>query len=73
MLNELYGLSNTLRDIKIETEEWHREYKPLPKASHCFRIWLSGNGKVCNIEELNTELVQTLRKYGNNQGTIPGF
>lgn len=76
MLNELYGLSNILKDIKIETEEWHREYKPLPKASKkapCYRIWLSNDGKVSNVEELNAELVQTLRKYGNNQGTIPAF
>ena len=76
MLNELYELSNTLKDIKINTVEWHREYKPLPKASKkapCYRVWLVNDGTVCNVEELNPELVQALRKYGSNQGTIPAF
>lgn len=76
MLNELYELSNTLKDIKINTEEWYREYKPLPKASQkapCYRVWLAGDGTVFNMEELNPELVQAVRKYGNNQGTFPAF
>lgn len=76
MLNELYGLSHTLGGMRIEAEEWHREYKPLPKVSKdapCLRIWLSGDGTVSNIEALDSELVQTLRKFGNNQGTIPAF
>lgn len=76
MLNELYRLSGTLSGMKISTKEWCREYKPLPKASKkapCFRIWLSDKKTICDIEELNAELVQTLRKFGNNQGTIPAF
>lgn len=76
MLNELYKLSGALSGMKISTKEWHREYKPLPKASEkapCFRIWLSYKKTICDAEELNFELVQTLRKFGNNQGTIPAF
>lgn len=76
MLNELYGLSSTLHDMKINTKEWHREYNPLPavkKNAPCFRIWLSDDGSIRNIEELNAELVQTLRKFGNNQRSFPAF
>ena len=76
MLNELSALSSTLSSMEIGTKEWHREYKSLPKVSKnapCIRIWLSGEGTIHYIEELNAELVQALRKFGNNQGTFPAF
>lgn len=76
MLNELYSLSATLESKGISTNEWHREYKPLPKVTAkapCIRIWLAKDGSICGIESISAELAQSLRKFGNNQGTFPAF
>jgi hypothetical protein len=76
MLNELYSLSNTLGSKGISTNEWHREYKPLPNVTAkapCIRIWLANDGPICGIESISAELAQSLRKFGNNQGTFPAF
>ena len=76
MLNELYTLSNTLTSKGISSKEWHREYKPIPKVtvkSPCIRIWISNDISICDVESISTELAQSLRKYGNNQGTFPAF
>ncbi|MDQ7096300.1 hypothetical protein REC12_22150 [Desulfosporosinus sp. PR] len=76
MLNELYSLSTALKNKGISTKEWHREYKPLPKVTAkalCIRIWLAQDGSICGFESISTELAQSLRKYGNNQGTFPAF
>lgn len=76
MLNELYSLSNVLESKNISTKEWHREYKSLPKVTQktpCFRIWLSKNRLICDIETISAELALSLRKFGNNQGTFPAF
>jgi len=76
MLNELYSLSATLESKGISTKEWHREYKPLPKVTAkapCIRIWLARDGSICGIESISAELAQSLRKFGNNQGTFPAF
>lgn len=76
MLNELSSLSTTLADKDITTKEWHREYKSLPKVSvksPCIRVWISNDGSICGLESIGTELAQSLRKFGNNQGTFPAF
>jgi hypothetical protein len=76
MLNELYTLSEALNNTGISTKEWHREYLPIPKATAkapCIRLWISEQGSICGFEDLSTELVQSLRKYGNKQGTFPAF
>lgn len=77
MLNELYALSNVLRSTGIDTIGAPiPEYVPLPrvkKNAPCLRLWLKSDGKVGGIEELGTELVSTLRKYGNNQASFPAF
>ena len=76
MLNELYSLSTALKNKGISTKEWHREYKLLPKVTAkapCIRIWLAKDGTICGIESISAEFAQSLRKYGNNQGTFPAF
>jgi hypothetical protein len=76
MLNELYTLSNTLNSKGISIKEWHREYKTIPKVTAkapCIRLWISDNSSICDIESISVELAQSLRKYGNNQGTFPAF
>jgi len=76
MINELYSLSNTIEDKGIVTKDWYREYNPLPKVTKnapCIRIWLTKDGSVCGMESLEAELVQSLRKFGNNQSTFPAF
>lgn len=76
MINELYRLSGIIKNQGIDAKDWHREYKQLPKVTKkapCIRIWLAGDGSVCEIESLDAELVKSLRKFGNNQGTFPAF
>ncbi len=76
MLNELYSLSATLESKGISTKEWHREFKLLPKVTAkapCIRIWLAKDGSICGIESISAKLAQSLRKFGNNQGTFPAF
>ena len=76
MLNELYSLSGTLKSKGISTKEWHREYKLIPKVTTkapCIRIWLAKDGSICELESISAELAQSLRKFGNNQGTFPAF
>ncbi len=76
MLNELHTLSNILNSKGISSKEWHREYKSIPKVTAkapCIRIWMSDDGSICDVESISTELAQSLRKYGNNQGTFPAF
>lgn len=76
MLNELYSLSSVLESKNISTKEWHREYKLLPKVTPkapCFRIWLSKDGSICDIESISAELAIFLRKFGSNQRSFPAF
>lgn len=76
MLNELYSLSTALKSKGISIKEWHREYKLLPKVTAkapCIRIWLVQDSSICGLESISAELAQSLRKYGNNQGTFPAF
>ena len=76
MINELYALSQTLSNIGIKSETWHREYKELPNASTrapCLRIWVSEKGVIGGLDELKVETVQKLRKFGNNQASFPAF
>lgn len=76
MINELHNLARTLDTKGIQIPEWHRKYKELPKVtpkSPCFRIWLDDQGTVCGIENLTSEHVSKLRKYGDNQSSFPAF
>ena len=72
MLNELYKLSETLKEHEIEQQVWNDEYNPLP-GGQCYRIWLQKSGIVDHIEIMNKELVACCRKYGNNQQSFPSF
>lgn len=76
MINELYGLAVTLQKKGISPQDWHGYYKPIPKVTKkapCIRIWIDENGTVRDYESISTELAQSLRKYGNNQGSFPAF
>ena len=76
MLNETYSLSKTLDEVNIKPDIWYREYRELPKVTakaSCYRIWISESGSITGIDTLGSELVQALRKYGNNQASFPAF
>jgi len=76
MLNELYSLSTTLKSKNIAVDEWHDGYGELPAVTPkapCIRIWLAKDGSICGIENISAELAQSLRKFGNKQGTFPAF
>ena len=75
MINELHQLSVAMQEANIDTDTWHREYKPIPKISSkvpCVRIVLSG-GKVDRLESILPQVGNQIRKYGNNQGTFPAM
>lgn len=76
MINELHNLAKVLESNRIPTDEWHREYKVLPKVtskSPCIRIWLDSDGSISALEALDPERTSVLRKYGNNQNSFPAF
>lgn len=73
MINELYDLSEALKNARVQTQNWHRKYKPIPNISvkaPCVRITVS-DGKVARISEIDAAHGQFLRKYGSNQGSYP--
>ena len=76
MLNELHSLSAVLESKNIAVEEWYNGYNELPKVTlkaPCIRIWLAKDRTICGIESVSAELSQSLRKFGNFQGTFPAF
>ena len=75
MINELFQLSDTLSRMDIVGDKWHREYISIPNIkvnAPCVRIVFLGN-KVVRLDNVNAELGQKLRKYGNKQGTFPAM
>ena len=73
MINELYDLSKALENARIQTQNWHRKYKPIPNIrsnAPCVRITVS-EGRVVRISEVDAAHGQILRKYGTNQGSYP--
>ncbi len=72
MLNELHQLSVTLASNNIKPQGWHPQYNLLPNGA-CYRIWLSDDGLVSDVELMSKDLVRVCRKFGNNQGTFPAF
>lgn len=73
MINELYMLSKAMEKCELQVPHWNRKYKPIPnitKKAPCICINIL-NGEVTKISEVNKELGNKLRKYGNNQGTYP--
>lgn len=73
MINELYELSRALDSIHIQTQNWHRKYKPIPNIRNnapCICVTIS-NGKIIRLSQLDTKFDKVLRKYGSNQGSYP--
>lgn len=73
MINELYNLSETLEKAKIQTQNWHRKYRPIPnirEKTPCVCITFSDE-KVMKISSLDPKYSTILRKYGSNQGSYP--
>ncbi|HOO44773.1 MAG TPA: hypothetical protein PLM29_00985 [Deltaproteobacteria bacterium] len=78
MLNELHHFSKVLDTIKgIKTYDWHKDFKPLPKASlkkPCYKILFGPEGSISEIEPMQIERVASLRKWEQSNGhSFPGF
>ena len=77
MLNELYHLSVALEKAGITPRDWHKELKPLPRATlkkPCYKILLGPDGSISGIEPMKEELVGRLRKWEPSNGnSFPGF
>ena len=73
MINELYQLSEALGNANIQTQGWHRKYKPIPNIKDkapCICVTISSE-KVIRISSLDSKFSKILRKYGSNQGSYP--
>lgn len=73
MINELYDLSRALNSVHIQTQNWHRKYKPIPNIRNntpCVCITIS-SGKIIGLSQLDAKFDKILRKYGSNQGSYP--
>ncbi|NLJ63934.1 MAG: hypothetical protein GX337_00900 [Christensenellaceae bacterium] len=70
MINELSKLSEAINNANITPQEWHKDYKPIPKSAPCIRIVLNA-GEVESISYVRKELASHLRKFGSNQGSFP--
>lgn len=74
MINELYKLSSTLERYNIETKDWNKNYKELPKISQkspLVRIWIDSEGVIKNIDVIKniTSLSGIeFRKYSISNG-----
>ena len=75
MINELQKLAVVLNDAAIQSVEWHRLYKPIPKVKKnapCIRFWLS-EMEIVGAEFLEENIADSIRKYGNNQYSYPAM
>lgn len=75
MLNELKELSDALEKNGISTEPISSNYLELPKVTKkapCIRI-LVGNDQRIQLESISAEQAETVRKFGNNQGSFPAL
>lgn len=73
MINELYELSEALDKAGVQTQSWHRKYKPIPNIrvnAPCVRILIS-EGTVMGLSTIKGALGMELRKFGTNQGSYP--
>jgi len=82
MLNELYQLSNVLEETGIATQDWHKDFRTLPKVKKqtpCFKITLScdtdnGVPQTLSVESMRQEQIDGLRKYMPSNGlSFPCF
>lgn len=77
MINELMTLANSMESAGIMAQRWHPILKPLPNASEqkpCYRIVLSEEGNVVEINTIDLELVPKLKKFEPSNGSsFPGL
>lgn len=76
MLNELYYLSAVLKDV-VSIPNEHDKLRNLPSVSEkkpCYRISISPDGSISNIEPMRKENAACLRKWEPSNGhSFPGF
>jgi hypothetical protein len=82
MLNELYHLSGVLETTGISTQNWHKDFKTLPRVSKqtpCFKITLPCDASedapwIASVEPMRQEQTAGLRKYMPSNGlSFPCF
>ena len=76
MINELFQLSETLKNVDTTQVEWHRKYKSIPKVNAkapCLCLLLDASGHFRDMISLSAEEAKNIRKYGTNQGSFPAM
>ncbi len=72
MMNELFELQSSLESEGIEQQEWHKNYKTLPK-NKTLLVLLDDEGKVTDLEDGETQQM-TVRKWETSNGhSFPAF
>lgn len=73
MLNELYDLAQKLKQAGVTRQDWHPQYKPLPKGI-ALLVALDTTGQVASIRMLKPDETAVLRKWEPSNGrAFPGF
>lgn len=69
MINEFIQLAEALQSADLKEDK----LLPLPKGD-AYRVWLTGEGKVSDIDHLSDKERQSLKKYApNNKYSFPAF
>lgn len=73
MIDELVKAANAIERGGIKPQNLHKKLTALPKKP-CFRVWLTEDGHIHDIEPLAEEMVSKLLKYEPDNGkSLPGF
>ena len=67
MINELFQLSETLKDVDIKQTEWNMKYKNIPKSTAkdpCLCLMIDSEGHIRDMIGLGDNEAKNVRKYG---------
>src|SRR4030042_4091545 len=77
MLNELYSLSEALKNAHITPPDWHKNFKQIPNITDkkpCYKIILGGKTEIADIILLSSNQAEFLRKWEPSLGnSFPAF
>ena len=74
MLNELRELSLSLETANMDVEDLHTNFKPCPKGSLTYWVYIDGQGNIAALAPTPSVQVSTVRKWEKANGvSFPAF
>ncbi len=75
MLNELFHLSESLKQSGVKSLSWHQHFKECPQSGKALSVELDAQGRVANVSPItDREIRSGLRKYEKAAGySFPSF